>query len=109
MCNSIAGAYFVTGAQSIFTNRLLSQLAIIDPSINPYQVLATGASDIQRVFRGSNLVAVLDVYMVGIKDVFAFSLAGAAFTVVLALIIPPRKLTSNEEKKAEEKNASALT
>ncbi|KAJ7362409.1 putative MFS transporter [Mycena albidolilacea] len=101
MCNSISGAYFVTAAQSIFANRLLQTLASTAPNIDAARVLATGASEIQRVFSGEELAAVLNAYMVGIKDVFAFSLAGAAFTVVVALVIPFKKLPAHDKAKTE--------
>ena len=44
---------------------------------------------------GEDLAAVLNAYMVGIKDVFAFSMAGVAFTVFLALVIPLKKVPSH--------------
>ncbi|GIC87822.1 MDR family MFS transporter [Aspergillus udagawae] len=95
MCNSISGAYFVTAAQSIFANYMLKELATHAPNIDPVQVLTTGASEISRVFQGADLAAVHNAYMEGIKDVFAFSLAGAAFTVVLSLAIPFKKLPNH--------------
>lgn len=98
MCNAISGAYFVTAAQSVFANQLLKTLSATAPQINPMTVLATGASEIQHVFEGQELIAVLDAYMVGIKDVFAFSLAGAAFSVVIAMVIPFKKLPSHDGK-----------
>lgn len=102
MCNSISGAYFVTAAQSLFANRLLHTLANTAPNINAASVLATGATDIHRVFAGPDLAAVLHAYMVGIKDVFAFSMAGAAFTAVWSLVIPFKRLPSDDDKKREE-------
>ncbi|KAJ5635558.1 HC-toxin efflux carrier TOXA [Penicillium longicatenatum] len=92
MCNSISGAYFVTAAQSIFANYMLKELASNAPNIDPAQVLGTGASEISHVFHGAELAAITKAYMAGIKDVFAFSLAGAALTVVLSLLIPFKKL-----------------
>lgn len=62
------------------------------------KVLATGASEIQQVFKGQDLTDVLAAYMVGIKEVFAFSLAGAAFTVLVAFVIPFKKLPSQDSK-----------
>ncbi|KAJ7871737.1 putative MFS transporter [Mycena leptocephala] len=103
MCNAVSGAYFVTAAQSIFANRLLRTLANTAPNIDAAKVLATGASEIQRVFRGDELAAVVNAYMVGIKDIFAFSVAGAAFTVLISLVIPFEKLPSQDTKKTEEK------
>ncbi|KAJ6448342.1 putative MFS transporter [Mycena sanguinolenta] len=103
MCNALSGAYFVTAAQSIFANRLLRTLANTAPNINAAKVLATGASEIQHVFSGDELAAVVNAYMVGIKDIFAFSVAGAAFTVLISLVIPFKKLPSHDAKKTEEK------
>lgn len=102
MCNSISGAYFVTAAQSIFANRLLTILHHTAPKIDAATILGTGASEIRHVFSGGDLDLVLHAYMVGIKDVFAFSIAGAAFTAVLALVVPFKRLPSDEAKKTEE-------
>jgi hypothetical protein len=102
VCNSISGAYFVTAAQSVFANRLLQSLARHSPGIDATKVLATGASELRRVFSGADLAAVLRAYMVGIKDVFAFSLAGAALLVLLALVIPFKRLPSHDKKETEE-------
>jgi hypothetical protein len=107
VCNSISGAYFVAAAQSLFANRLLQTLARTAPRIEPIKVLSTGASEIQRIFNGEDLDAVINAYMVGMKDVFAFSLAGATFTVFIALVIPFKKLPRHENKKTEEKVAIA--
>ncbi|KAJ9142482.1 putative MFS transporter [Pleurostoma richardsiae] len=92
MCNSISGAYFVTAAQSLFANRLLKKLAEIAPNIDAAKVLETGASDIKTVFTGNELTKVLSAYMAGIKAVFAFSLAGAALTVLISLMVPFTRL-----------------
>jgi hypothetical protein len=70
------------------------------------KVLATGASEIQQVFKGQDLTAVLAAYMVGIKEVFAFCLAGAALTILVALVIHFKKLPS-QDSKAEENRAKA--
>lgn len=96
MCNSISGAYFVAAAQSVFSNRLLTTLAKIAPSIDFAKVLVTGASELEKVFSGEELVHVRAAYMVGIKDVFAFSTAGAVLTVLIALVIPFKRLPSHE-------------
>ncbi|KAH6984361.1 putative MFS transporter [Ilyonectria sp. MPI-CAGE-AT-0026] len=105
MCQSISGAYFITVAQSLFANRMLQTLSTTAPNIDTIKVINTGASEIQHVFDGGDLAAVLDAYMVGIKSVFAFSLAGSVLTVIIALVIPFKKLPDYEGKKSEEKVA----
>ncbi|PCG97155.1 Major facilitator superfamily domain, general substrate transporter [Penicillium occitanis (nom. inval.)] len=110
--NSLSGGYFVTAAQSLFTNRLLDSLSTTAPSINSGLVLATGATELHRVFSGEDLTAILSSYMVGIKDVFAWSMAGAAFTAVLALVVPFKKMppvedVSDKEKSLDEKEETS--
>ncbi|KUL92547.1 hypothetical protein ZTR_02653 [Talaromyces verruculosus] len=102
--NSLSGGYFVTAAQSLFTNRLLDSLSTTAPSINSGLVLATGATELHRVFSGADLTAILSSYMVGIKDVFAWSMAGAAFTAVLALVVPFKKMPPVEDVSTKEKS-----
>ncbi|KAK9241400.1 major facilitator superfamily domain-containing protein [Lipomyces kononenkoae] len=97
MMNSLSGGYFVTAAQSVFDNIVLKQLAKTAPNIDSSLVLATGSTDINKVFSGADLQHVLDAYMVGIKDVFAWCIAGAAFTAVLSLVVPFKKMPPVEE------------
>ena len=103
MCNSISGAYFVTAAGAVFSNRMYETLARTAPNIDLAEVLGTGAAEVSRIFHGTELVQVQHAYIVGIKDVFAFSLAGAAFTVLLSLIIPYKKLPTHDAPAAAEK------
>jgi hypothetical protein len=65
-------------------------------------VLGTGASELQQVFSGDDLTAVIAAYMVGIKDVFAFSLACAALSVLLTLFIPFKRLPEHRKKPVEQ-------
>ncbi|KAH7002506.1 putative MFS transporter [Ilyonectria destructans] len=105
MCQSISGAYFITVAQSLFANRMLQTLSATAPNIDTVKLINTGASEIQHVFEGGDLAAVLGAYMVGITSVFAFSLAGSVLTVIIALVIPFRRLPDYEGMKSEEKLA----
>ncbi|KAJ6125185.1 hypothetical protein N7471_012502 [Penicillium samsonianum] len=104
---SISGAYFVSAANSIFNNYLLQTLARIAPQIDSAEILYIGVSEVVNVYKGEQLTLVREAYMAGIKDVFAFALAGTALTVVLALLIPFKRLPSHETKEAEDKEAAA--
>ena len=103
VCQSSSGAYFIVVAQSLFANRMLQTIEATAPNLDASQVLGTGASDIRHVFSGRDLTAVLGAYMVGIKDVFAFALAGSALAVLVAFVIPFQKLPDHGSKKTEEK------
>jgi hypothetical protein len=98
----MSGTYFVIVAQALFANRMLQALEKSNSNIDTATALGTGASQIQYVFQGSELTAVTNAYMVGIKDVFAFGLFGAVAAVLLALVIPLKQLPDHETKKAEE-------
>ncbi|KGO41843.1 Major facilitator superfamily domain, general substrate transporter [Penicillium expansum] len=98
MCQTLSGAYFVAIAQSLFANRMLQTVLSSAAHLDATLVLGTGASGLQNVFSGEDLKAVIAAYMVGIKDVFAFSLACAAFAVFLSLIIPFKRLPDHGKK-----------
>ncbi|KAL4960752.1 MDR family MFS transporter [Aspergillus stella-maris] len=110
MCQTLSGAYFVAIAQSLFANRLLQTVMgdVRARHLDPAVVLGTGTTEIRDVFGGEDLDAVVEAYMVGIKDVFTFSLACAACSVLLALVIPMKKLPihkSGGEKTEAEREA----
>ncbi|KGO53669.1 Major facilitator superfamily domain, general substrate transporter [Penicillium expansum] len=107
MAQSISGAYFVSAANSIFNNYLLQTLARIAPQIDPAEILHIGVSDIANLYKGEQLNLVREAYMAGIKDVFAFALAGTVLTVVFSLLIPFKRLPSHQIKKTEDIEASA--
>ena len=100
---TIGGAYFVTSAQSIFNNEILKILAKVNPNINPAHVLGTGASQLRQVFSGPELAQVLHAYLTGVKDVFIYTVAVMAFATVWTLLVPFKKIPTEEEKKAQEK------
>lgn len=102
VCQALSGTYFLLIAQSIFANRLLHALQTNGLNINAQLVLDTGASQIQQVFQGTDLTAVLAAYMVGIKDVFAFAMATAGLNVFVALAIPFKRLPDHSVKKTED-------
>jgi MFS transporter, DHA2 family, glioxin efflux transporter len=81
---------------------MLGYLAQASPGIDTQTVLATGVSKLRQVFTSKELTAVVDGYMVGIKAVFVFAIAGAAFTTIWSLLIPFNRLPSHETKTKED-------
>lgn len=84
---------FISVAQSIFANRLVKAVTQSLPELDPRIVLATGATELRKVFPPSQLPAVLDSYMVGLRDVFIFLtvLAGVPFIISIIFLIFDRK------------------
>jgi hypothetical protein len=85
---------------------MLETLRNTAPNVNPFYVINTGASEIRQVFKGEDLAAVVGAYMVGIQDVFAFSLGASAAAAVLAMAIPFKKLPDHDNKKNDEKGTA---
>lgn len=84
-------------AQAIFANRLLQTIVTTAPNLDAATVLGMGASEIRNGLNGADLSHVIDAYMVGIKDVFACSLAGAALAALISLVIPFKRLPDHSK------------
>jgi MFS transporter, DHA2 family, glioxin efflux transporter len=80
------GSFFLAAAQSAFVNTMMRELADTAPNVNPGRVVATGATDLRRVFSVEELDGILVAYMKGLKVAFALAIAGTmlAFLVGLA-------------------------
>ncbi|KIH92821.1 efflux pump antibiotic resistance protein [Sporothrix brasiliensis 5110] len=83
---TIGGAFMLSAAQSAFVNHMVNELPKYAPSVNPMQVIATGATELWTTFPPDVLPGVLRAYMSGLKISFAIAIAGvgSAFVVSLA-------------------------
>lgn len=86
---------------------MLETIAITAPHLEAANVLGTGASDMHHIFSGADLDAVINAYMVGIKNVFGCSLAGSALTVLISLLIPLTELPNHSKKEEVEVHTTA--
>lgn len=87
---TIGGALWISASQAGFNNMLLSELPKRAPTVNPALVLATGATDLRRVFSAEELPGILDAYMEAIRVPFAIAIASCCLTVVL-IVVPKWK------------------
>lgn len=85
---------------------MLQRLSVTAPHLSPSQILYMGVTELNNVFRGEELAMIRQAYMAGIKDVFAFALAGTVASVVVALVVPFERLPGHEDKMAEDKEAA---
>ena len=83
---TVGGAFLVAAAQSGFVNQLLHKLASTAAGVNPALVVATGATDLHRVFSGDELNGVLVAYMAGIKVAFAITVGAVGISVPISLL-----------------------
>lgn len=82
---------------------MLQTLKVTAPNIDAALVISTGATETHHLFEVVDLTAILGAYMIGIKAVFAFSLASSALAVLVCLAIPLEKLPEYGSKKEGEK------
>jgi hypothetical protein len=105
-CQTISGAFFNTAAQSLFENSLHQTLTSTYPAISLTRLDQAGAGGIREEFAGAELDAVLNAYLVGIRHVFAFAIAGAGLSVICALIIPMKRLPDMQKQGSDENTKS---
>ncbi|KAM0549210.1 hypothetical protein ACHAPJ_009520 [Fusarium lateritium] len=82
---TIGGAILLSAAQSTFNNQLIKTLAVNLPEIDPAMVLGVGATRIRQDFSASQIPAVIDAYVVGLKAVFAITIAAFGMSTVIGL------------------------
>ncbi len=79
---TLGGALFISVAQNIFTNRLVSNLARYVPTLNPSIVLKTGATSLKGAVDSSLLPAVLLAYNNALSQTFYISVSLGALSIL---------------------------
>lgn len=82
---TLGGALFISVAQNIFTNRLLSNLAARVPHLNPKIVLDTGATSLAKAIGNQDLAQVLLAYNSALVQTWYLAVALASLTIFGAL------------------------
>ena len=74
---TIGASVWVGAAQAGFANRLIENVPRYAPGLNPALVVATGATELRKVFSEDQVVGVIRAYKDGLKTPFAISIACA--------------------------------
>ena len=64
----------MSAGQSGFANKLISSVQKLAPGINPALVVATGATDLRKVFSPEVFPHILQAYMDGLRVAFAIAI-----------------------------------
>jgi hypothetical protein len=91
---TIGAAFIVSAGQSVFTNTLIKRLSSTAPSIDPAQVVATGAAGLRDKFSADVLPGLLWAYMDGLRIVFAVTIASAGIATLVSMFIEKGSLTT---------------
>lgn len=81
---TVGGAIWISAAQAGWANKMLKVVATKLPGVSPGLVVATGATELRKVFTAEQLPGILDAYMEGLRIPFAIAIACACVTVVLS-------------------------
>jgi MFS transporter, DHA2 family, glioxin efflux transporter len=81
---TVGGAIFISAAQSGFTNKLASNLPSKAPTVDIGKLLATGATDLRKVFSADEIPGILSAYMEGLRLPFALAIACACLSFFIA-------------------------
>lgn len=85
----------MSSVQAAFVNQMIAKVMQYDPTISKNLLVSTGATDIYRVFHGSQLDIVLIGYMHGLKVVYATAIATIGIGFLIAMAQPWRKLNQS--------------
>ncbi|KAK9319183.1 major facilitator superfamily domain-containing protein [Lipomyces orientalis] len=111
---TIGGAFLVSAGESAFESTLTKKLRASDPSVNPLQVIGTGATELRKVFSPTDIPFILRAYMSGIQTAFivAIALAGActliAFGAKWQKLQAAPKAGETEEAESPEQSIKAI-
>ena len=83
----LGGAIFVSVAQNVFTNSLISNLKQVVPNLNPAIVLATGATSLQHQIPPKYLAGVQTAYNGAIMNTFYVGVAIGAMSIFGAVFL----------------------
>ena len=71
----IGGALFISAAESVFANGLLSTVPTVASGADPQEMLHTDSTNIRAHFSEEGLPGIPEAYMVGLKAAWALGLA----------------------------------
>ncbi|KAM0708686.1 hypothetical protein Q7P35_005338 [Cladosporium inversicolor] len=84
----LGAAIFVSSAESIFSNVMISGLLETVPTVDPLQVIATGATGLREVFPAEVLDGVTNCYMDGLSATFLLSAILASCASLVSFFAP---------------------
>ncbi|RAK72327.1 MDR family MFS transporter [Aspergillus fijiensis CBS 313.89] len=97
---TVGGSFFLSAAQSAFNNQLLQVVTRRLPDLDPSVVLGIGATQIRQAFPSAQVPVVIDAYVVGLKAVFAITLAAFGLSTIIAFFGSWKRLHGERLNKA---------
>ncbi|KAH6657926.1 MFS multidrug transporter-like protein [Truncatella angustata] len=105
----LSGAMSVAAAQSLFINRLLATAATRLPDVDRAVIIATGATDLQRVFQGDQLTAIRESYLDGLRAAWAMAIAFGLAALLTGLTLGFKRIQKPDQEEEEEEEEEGRT
>ena len=96
---TFGGAVFLAVANSIFNNKLKTELEIRVPNLSSSTIINAGATGIREVVPESQLEPVLESYASGVSSVFFLAVAEAIVCVVFSCLIGWKDIRKKQPNK----------
>ncbi|CAJ0549775.1 Ff.00g033880.m01.CDS01 [Fusarium sp. VM40] len=93
---TLGGALCVTAGNTVFTNTLINKIHEHVPGLDPYFVIATGATNIRNVIRAEWLDGVILAYNDALTTSFYVGAGTASATIIGALLVEWRSVKGRE-------------
>lgn len=97
---TVGGAFFISAAQCGFNNQVIKELAKTLPEIDPAMVLGVGATQIRTAFTSSQILAVLEAYMSGLRVIFAIAVGAYGLATIIGMLGDWKRIDAKELQKA---------
>ncbi|KAL6831876.1 major facilitator superfamily domain-containing protein [Trichoderma camerunense] len=97
---TIGGAIWVSASQSVFINRMLIAVSQFAPSVDPKQVVSTGAGELRKVFGSDEILGILSAYLAGIRAAYLLCCAVAGASLLVGVFLPWNRLDTHALKEA---------
>lgn len=97
---NVGGALLLSASQSAFVNRLVVELPIAAPGVNPSAVVSTGSTRLRQIFPADVLPGILTAYLSGIQISFALACVASGIAMLVSLHLPFKRLNTEAIKAA---------
>ena len=88
----MGGAFFISAAESIFSNKLVQHLQVNVPDINPQMVVGLGATQFRQSLPATAIPGVVLSYMQSLHPVFILATTLAGVSILVSLIAKWEKI-----------------
>jgi hypothetical protein len=82
----MAGTFFISAAESIFSNKLVQHLKVNVPGIDPQMVIGLGATQFRNSLPKEAIPGVVLSYMQSLHPVFILATTLAGVSILVSLI-----------------------